>query len=155
MRTTKNIFITIFLFLISICLFSQQKIDTLGNSKEKDKSIFDDHKYTHILSTRLKKNKKKIQVKSWTNKKIYKLSDTIILVIEANRIFKIWEKFNLPQLKKGITRSNLEIKNEKVISYSLIQYRPKQVGKIKIPRIKVKIDGKIFKTKRNKIKVIP
>ena len=156
----KDLFLTIVLLLISVYLFSQQKMDQerIIEKQEATKSTsiagssFDsDYQFT----SRLKKNKNKALLISWTDKKVYKLSDTIRLIVESNRTFDAWPPFDLqlPQFTKGATKLNAEHDDGKIATYYLINYITKQTGKVTIPRIAVKINGDVLRTKKIRIKI--
>lgn len=156
----KDLFLTIVLLLISVYLFSQQKMDQVKiiekqevtENKSEARSLFDSN---YIFTTRLKENKSKIQLISWTDKKTYKLSDTIKLIVESNRTFDAWPPFELQlsQCTKGATAMNTEHDNGKVATYYLINYVTKKTGNFTIPRIAVKIDGNVLRTKKIRIKI--
>lgn len=112
-------------------------------------------KHDFSFESKLKK-KKRVQVRSWTDKKTYKLSDTIRLVIESNKLFEKspLTKLIMPNLKKGRSRTSTEIKNGKINSYYLREYLPVKTGSIKIPSIETTIKNKSYKTRRIKIVII-
>ena len=157
---TKYLFLTIVLLLTSVYLFSQQKTDQVKIMKKQEvtentskaRSLFDSN---FIFNTRLNKRKSKVQLISWTDKKVYKLSDTIRFVVESNRTFDVWPPFDLqlPQFTKGATKLNSEHDNGKVTTYYRINYITQETGKVTIPRIAVKIDGAVFRTKKIRIKI--
>ncbi len=124
----KDFILTIILLLISVCLFSQQKTnkgDYIENPQEleslpkENRSFFD---VVYKFRSRLRKKENRAQLLGWTDRKIYKLSDTIKLIVESNRTFDAWPPFDLQlsQCTKGATAMNTEHDNGKVYTYYLI-----------------------------------
>jgi len=136
------------IYFLSI-LFS---ILTSTNVLSQHKSIF---KNNYTFKSKLKDNKR-VQVKSFTDKKTYKLSDTIRLIVESNKLFEKspLTKLALPNLKKGLSRTGTEINAGKIHTYYLTEYFPVKTGTIKIPSIKTTIKNKSYKTRKIKITII-
>ena len=113
--------------------------------------------YTSMYTFKSKlEDKKRTQIISWSDKKVYTLSDTIRLVVESNQLLDEdpLTDLALSNLKKGRTSRGTLISNGKIHSYSLIEYFPVKTGSIEIPSLKAQIKNKSYKTRKIKISII-
>jgi len=139
-KTTYQYALILFSFLFFNNTFSQQE------------SI-----YTNMYTFKSKlKEKKRTQIISWSDKKVYSLSDTIRLVVESNQLLdkNPLTGFTLSKLKKGRSSIGTLMNKGKIHSYYLIEYIPIKTGIIKIPSLKVQIKNKPHKTRKIKISII-
>ncbi|MBJ2174828.1 hypothetical protein JBL43_11310 [Aureibaculum sp. A20] len=137
---TRTLSVLVFFIIISYAVGSQNNF------------IF---KHEYKFESKLN-NKKDIQLISWTEKSVYNLSDTIVLIVETNKTFDYFPPFELtiPGLKKGASNSSTKINNGHVKSYTLIYFTPLKTGKIRIPKIKALIDEKYYFTKKHNIRIV-
>lgn len=137
---------TITLSILLLCIVTSYSVNGQNNSIFKPK-----YKFESKL-----KNKKDIQLLCWTEKSVYTVSDTIVLIVEANKIFDYYPPFDLkiPGLKKGATNSSTKINNGIIKAYTLIYFTPLKTGKIIIPKIKALIDRKYYYTKKYNIRIV-
>lgn len=115
-------------------------------------SIFSKHKEP---VSKLDKENNALQFKAWVDKNTYKKNDTITLVIEANRIFKIGVNIEIPNTEDAGKVISNQVINGKTWSYYLLKFKIlKRNTTIKIPKLNIIIDEKKYNTEKITVTIL-